>query len=142
VYSAVIIPETVQKELLASGAPDVVRRWAADTPHWVRVERVAEDRLNGISDGLGLGERHAIAIARQRSSSLLIVDDKQARLEATRYRLAVVGTIGVVAAAALLELLDFDEVIGRLSQTSMYLSDSVIRAARGRVVTEVEHSQH
>src|SRR5437870_1092982 len=58
---------------------------------------------------LDCGEQQAIALAEEVAADLLLIDDWDARLEAKRRRLRVVGTLRVLADGAQRGLADLEE---------------------------------
>ena len=74
------------------------------------------------------GEQEAILLAQELEADLLLIDDKDGRLEATRRNIAVVGTLGVLDKAADKDLLDLPETLARLQQTSFRASAELIRS--------------
>ena len=73
------------------------------------------------------GEREAIQLAEELGADLILVDDKDARREASKRHLSTSGTLGVLDRAAEKGLIDFSRALERLKQTSFYLSPSVER---------------
>ena len=98
-YGRVLIPPTVYEELQAEGAPGSVRDWAAHRPAWLEV-RPAFLPLDVGHHPLDAGECEAIALALELKAHLLILDDRDARTEASRRNLKVIGTLRVLEDAA------------------------------------------
>lgn len=61
-------------------------------------------------------------LAKELGADGLLIDDRDGRREATRRDLRVIGTLGVLAAAAEKELLDLPEAIERLRGTTFRAS--------------------
>lgn len=126
-YGQVLIPEAVYKELQAERTPAVVRDWAAHHPTWLEI-RKAPHALGGEFDPLDAGEREAIALALELHADLLILDDRDARNEASRRNLKFIGTLRVLEDAAQLGLIDLPQSLRRLQQTTFRASASLLDA--------------
>jgi len=85
---------------------------------------------------LDRGEREAIALAEEVAADLLLVDDWDARLEAARRRLVVVGTLRVLADGASRGLISANPLSERLRLTNFRVNstllDSLLREHRRR----------
>ena len=60
-YGTVVVPQQVIAELVDPSAPDDVRRWASNLPHWIHVREAVirdDDMMH-----LDSGERAAIVLA-------------------------------------------------------------------------------
>jgi predicted nucleic acid-binding protein len=87
-------------------------------PDWLRVVPVENERVQQVTDELDLGERAAIALASAVHADSLLIDAAAGRLEATRRKLRVTGTLGVLRAAAELGAIRVSDVIARLQATN------------------------
>lgn len=127
-YQRVLVPQSVARELQHNKAPAAVRTWIAQPPAWceVRPDPPADPALAF----LGFGERAAIPLALAVHADRLLIDDLAGRAEATRWRLRVTGTLGVLIDAHWGGLLDFEQALAELRQTNLYLSDEIIAVAR------------
>src|SRR5713226_8434397 len=63
---------------------------------------------------LDAGERSAIALAQSETNALLLIDEAAGRREASRRGISNTGTLGILRAAALGELIDLPSALGRL----------------------------
>lgn len=81
---------------------------------------------------LDAGEIEAICLAREINAAIVLIDDRAGRRAATRYGLAVIGTIGLLEQAARRGILDLPQVIDRLRQTNARLDPDLIRLALER----------
>jgi predicted nucleic acid-binding protein len=126
-FDTVLIPRAVFEELSAEGAPGAVRQWDSAMPDWCRVvELAAAFRLVGRHSG----EREAIVLANQVEARFLLMDDRAGRAAARQMtRAEVVGTVGVLYQASLLErdpsLVRFSRWISRLRQTNFRISPAL-----------------
>ena len=77
-YRRVVVPDAVAAELIAPGAPDVVRSWRSHAPPWVEVLPVASEAVSAVTDDLDLGER--VAIASPKSCALICCSSTRPRV--------------------------------------------------------------
>jgi predicted nucleic acid-binding protein len=126
-FERVIVPQAVWTELQAEGTPESVQVWLANQPDWLEV-RQAKLSADAALSVLDHGEQEAILLAQELHADLLLIDDKEGRLEATRRNLAVVGTLGVLSKAAERNLLDLPKTLASLQQTSFRASAELITA--------------
>lgn len=124
-YSHVIIPDGVYRELTAPQTPPKVRALLLAQPEWLEV-RLLAGPLDPTLQYLGPGEQEAIQLAEQLRADAILIDDKQGRAEAAKRNLAVIGTLGVLAAAAEKRFLDLPEAIDRLRQTNFHISPQIL----------------
>jgi predicted nucleic acid-binding protein len=136
-YRHVLIPPVVADELNQPGTPEPIRRWLDRKPDWLELrepERISTDVL----ESLDPGERDAIALYRQITADVLLIDDWAGREEAIRLGLPVVGTLRVLASAAEQGLVELGPAIARLRTTNFRASEKLIhsfldRAAERRI---------
>jgi predicted nucleic acid-binding protein len=132
-YDRVFVPQAVARELQHAGAPDSVRKWIAQPPHWceIRPDLPSDPSL----EFLGPGERAAITLALSVDADRLLIDEWEGRVEAERRYLHVTGTLGVLAEAHRQHLLDFEAAVARLRQTTFYMSAELINSLRRHLST-------
>jgi predicted nucleic acid-binding protein len=123
-YGKVFIPPAVLTEMSHGSAPVQISRWAADPPAWLSV--VTPRSIPAQYVGLDFGERQALALAKELHADLILLDDKVARRVAQREMMRVMGTLGIIADAAKVKLLDFAESVDKLQHTGMYLDQDVV----------------
>jgi predicted nucleic acid-binding protein len=124
-YSRVLIPVSVDKELNAPETPDLVRAWKASLPDWLEVwpDPVRTDPdLNQ----LHAGERDAISLTLHVKADAVIIDERRGREEADKRGLKVIGTLGVLAAAHERGLVDLIVAIDLLRQTTFHASPKLL----------------
>lgn len=114
-FGQVIIPPAVWAELHAPGTPQVVREWADSAPSWLEI-RTALFIDPGIK--LGIGEVQAICLASELQADQVLVDDRKARKIALARGLMVAGTLNILEAAALRDMVDLPNAIRELHQTN------------------------
>ena len=125
-YGTVIVPQQVIAELTDPAAPHVVRGWALNLPDWIDV-RAALVHDAGMLH-LDPGERAAITLAQSEPGALLLIDEAAGRIEASRRGILNTGTLGVLRAAALRELLDLPPALARLAETNFRVSMELVSA--------------
>lgn len=128
-FQEVVVPGAVERELLALGASEKVRKWMENAPNWLYVRKVNEiDK----SINLGKGETEAISLAVELSADLILLDDKAARQAAIERKLKVIGTLGVLKLAGKNKLIDFETALKKLQATNFRASKFLIEALLNR----------
>jgi len=117
-YGHILIPSAVARELSAPAAPIVVRNWIGNAPDWLEMKGVpnVDDSLTY----LGQGEGEGITLAETLHADMILIDDLPGRLEAERRRLAIRGTLGILAEAAGRDLISLKETLTSLNATNFY----------------------
>ena len=126
VASKTVLPESVAAELAAAAAPEIVRAWMTSPPPWVEV-RTANQPI-GAPD-IAVADREAIALARELGSSVLLMDDQQARRCAASHGVVTMGTLGLLEVAASRGFVSLPVALEKLRATSCFLSDELIKNA-------------
>ena len=93
-------------------------------PDWVHV-KVLKRTDSGLK--LAGGEREAILLAEEIGANLLLIDERTGRREAMQRNLLVTGTLGILRAAAERGLVDGEEAMKRLTETSFRVSPKLLR---------------
>ena len=132
IFGETWLPSDVVRELSAAETPPEVRAFLNNPPEWLKVQDPSERALAAINKELDIGERAALALARELGADLVLVDDAAARREATILRIRVTGTVGVLRLAAERGWIDVPAVVEQLRRSGLYLSESVIRSAFGQ----------
>jgi predicted nucleic acid-binding protein len=125
-FGRVIIPPVVAEELQRPRTPEPVRAWMASPPAWLDM-RAPQQPLVTTTLRLGAGEREALSLAQELHADLLLVDDLEAREEAERRALAVMGTLRVLELASERGLLDFAAAITQLAATSFHMPAQLVQ---------------
>jgi predicted nucleic acid-binding protein len=94
-YGHVIVPPAVITELTRERTPNLVRTWVVERPDWLHVQAPTQVIAPGRTD-LGEGEREAIRLALELSADALLVDDRDARHEAERLGVPILGPLRVL----------------------------------------------
>jgi predicted nucleic acid-binding protein len=102
-FSQVVIPPTVFRELQQPNTPATVRQWASSLPTWATVQ--TPKTLN-LSLDVDAGELEAICLAQEIKAAAVLMDDRAGRSAAVQCGLAVIGTVGLLEQAAARGLLD------------------------------------
>ena len=94
---------------------------------WIRVIEVRDKRLKNILQlVLDEGEAEAIVLALEVNANLVLLDDREARLQAKRLGLRVTGTLGILLRAKRLGLIEsLKEELNKLKETSFRISKSL-----------------
>lgn len=125
-YGEVVVPESVAGELRQQSAPEAVRAWVADAPAWVQIRTPIQGPDLSLAK-LDAGERDAILLAMELKADQLIVDDREGRKRAEELLIPVIGTLGVLKAAAMLGLLDLRGAVSGLQTTNFYVAPAVLK---------------
>ena len=125
-YGKVLIPPEVLNELSDSGAPLAVLEWIQARPEWLEVRAVRDERTDLSLEQIDPGERAAILLVQQEPDSLLLIDDAAGRAEANRRGISNTGTLGVLKAASVLQLLDLSDALAGLAATNFRVSQSIL----------------
>jgi uncharacterized protein len=129
-YGEVIIPETVERELLQahSHLPPFLR--------CARVLNLAEVRR--LSTELDLGEAEAIVLAKERRADLLLMDELEGRRVALREGLPFIGLLGVVVQAKQTGFIpSVRQLIAELESVADFRLSEEIKAVAFRKVGEI-----
>jgi len=126
-YERIMVPERVMAELRHQQTPIVVREWIETRPEWLEVRQVHVAASGSLAE-LGDGERDAILLALELHADLILLDDRRARVEASRQSLSFTGTLGVLEAASRRDLVNLPEVVGCLLETNFRVAPSLIHA--------------
>ena len=119
-FGRVIVPRSVvSKELNDDATPELLRTFFRTPPLWLSVHDGPASVDPSLS-ALGLGERDAISLMLELRGDLLLCDDVAARKRAAHLGVSFVGTLGLIDEAAFRGLIDFEEAIGRLTQTTNF----------------------
>ena len=131
-YGRIVIPESVAMEATHPNAPEALRDWIASQPSWLDQVPDPTDILLETSS-LGVGEASVISLAwHHRANALLLLDDRAARRLADAMGLRITGVGGILVAAARLGMLDFEDSLAQLQQTSFRLGDAIVKDLRRR----------
>jgi predicted nucleic acid-binding protein len=126
-FGRVLIPEIVSAELSRPSTPLPVREWLATAPAWLE-RRANPPALGMLPPQLGAGERAAIGLAQAIGDALPLIDDR-AGIEAARsHGVQATGTLGILAQAARLGLVDLPTAFERLEATNLRYRPALLDA--------------
>ncbi|RMF83830.1 MAG: DUF3368 domain-containing protein [Nitrospinota bacterium] len=128
VVRALIIPEAVYEDIVIQGAG---KPGAGEVQQatWIRCERVQDRSLvNQLPSKLHLGEREALALAKERGCMLLI-DEYEARKEALRQNIKHFGSLRVLKEAKDRGIIqEIKPVLDAFIASGTYISSSLYSA--------------
>jgi predicted nucleic acid-binding protein len=129
----VIVPEAVAFEIGVRGESDPTAQVLATTS-WLVVTQTPLIPPQIQAWGLGLGESAVLAWAHTHEGSEAIIDDLAGRRCAAAFNIPVRGTLGLVLTAKQRgHISSARELLNRLRQAGMYLSDRVLKEALAKV---------
>ena len=124
-FQQVIIPDQVWDEMRDLAAPPALQRWIADPPPWLIVQTVSG--VDATLNVLDPGEQAAITLAQTLPADLLMIDERLGRRMASDRGIPIIGTIGILDAAARQGLVELSDVLARLQQTNFRISRRMIQ---------------
>lgn len=125
-YNQIFIPSIVQQELSNTRSPVIVQNWINNPPEWLIIQTV-DISIEPDLEGIDVGEKAAIILAKNLGADLIILDDALGRKVAQNRGLRVTGLMGVLDEAAKQNLIDLPLIIARLQQTSFRVSSKLIQ---------------
>ena len=125
-YGRVVVPPAVITELTHERTPDPVRSWLSNRPGWLHVQDPNQS-LTSLPGLLGPGARDALALAAELSADVLLMDDRDGRHETEKMRLAVLGTLRVLAEAAQHGFADLPTALTHLRRTNFRASEELLQ---------------
>ncbi len=129
-FGGVVVPGAVHDECLAKDTEDSRRIAQAVAAGWLKIETPAMP-LPVMPRSLGEGEQQAIALALAHPLSLLLLDDRLARRQAEKLKLAFMGTVRLLYIAEQRGLIDSaDRCVEQLRQTGYRISPDILLRIR------------
>ena len=127
-FDKVLVPESVITEL-AMGKARGVR--VPDLTHypWIEIREIERRSVSESVDSLGAGEREVILLALDGHADWVILDDLDARHQAEKCGLQVIGTVGLLASAKQKNLIaSVAPFLTALENAGMWLSEDLKRS--------------
>jgi predicted nucleic acid-binding protein len=139
-FKHIVIPPEVQTELASAKRPESVQAFIASPPPWLEVRKpTSADRIKG----LHAGEAAAITLAQELRADRIILDDEAGRKAASEKKLTVVGTVGILEAAAARNLIDLADAFQKVKKTDFWVKpaflDSRLTMFQKRTHAEVQN---
>lgn len=104
-YGEILVPTAVHEEV-AAGEPEAPGTRELRDAAWIRTRHLDNTALvQALMLELDRGEAEAIALAVETDADLLLVDERRARIVASRFGCSVLGVLGVLIEAKQRELL-------------------------------------
>jgi predicted nucleic acid-binding protein len=119
IFHEVIIPPEVLAELASPKRADDIRAFIAAPPSWLHV--ASPSSIEPI-EGLHAGDSAAISLAQELRADRIVIDERLGRRAATERGLHVIGTIGVLEAAAWRDLIDLGDAFAKVKRTDFWVS--------------------
>jgi predicted nucleic acid-binding protein len=116
-FTRVLIPTSVWRELQHERTPLPVRQWAANLPEWIEIRQL-ESVPNPALAELHEGERDAIQLAFDLGIKLLLIDERAGAHVAREQGFFVTGTVGILLGAAELGYISLEDALTRLAATN------------------------
>ncbi len=122
-FTEVLIPPGVLKELQHPSAPKAVADWLDALPDWVRVRAptVLQTDLN-----LDSGETEAISLALELQVPSILMDEATGRRAAQARGLSPVGTLAILVSGGTRGLLNLEVALNRLGATNFHVPPATI----------------
>jgi predicted nucleic acid-binding protein len=128
-FDQVLVPFAARDELIHPGAPKKVKDWILHPRAWLKITPVANVQP---VRGLHKGETEALRLAVERKAAAILIDDMDGRAAARRIGLAPIFTVAILELAAEKRMLDLALTIGKLRQTSFFISPGILDSALER----------
>jgi predicted nucleic acid-binding protein len=118
-YQTIIIPDIVQSEMQATGAPVALQKWIDRPPQWLEICSVPPGNYTPLKK-LQAGEQGAILLAQSLQADLLIVDDLAARQIAQQLGMKIIGLLGILGEAGRRDWINFSETLVQLLEVTNF----------------------
>ena len=134
-FAKVFLPLEVRDELAHVEAPAIVRSWIAHPPAWLEVLPAPAVDPDPVLLQLDEGERAAIILATSIQADAILMDDRAGVAAARSKGFAVIGTLGILDAAARRGLIDLAEAVGKLRKTNFRCREELLNTLLSRYQT-------
>ncbi len=125
-FGEILIPYAVYREVVVEGQGRPGSREVGEAS-WIRVVEIRDKHLKrALQFMLDGGEAEAIVLALEVNADLVLLDDREARLQAKRLGLRVTGTLGILLRAKKLGLIEnLRKELDKLKETGFRISESL-----------------
>jgi len=125
-FKEVLIPQAVYREVVVEGGGRPGSREVKEAS-WLRVVEIRDKRLKNVLQlVLDEGEAEAMVLALEANAELVLLDDREARLQAKRLGLRVTGTLGILLRAKKLGLIvSLKEELNKLKGVGFRISKNL-----------------
>jgi len=125
-FKEIVVPEAVWKEVTVEGKPGHEKILRAE---FIHVKKACNRRLIAfLEEFVDEGEAEAIVLALELNADLLLVDDRDARDLAKKLGLQVMGTLGVLALAKHMGLIqEVKPIIDKLIKSDFWISKRILK---------------
>lgn len=113
---------------------NVANEFGMPLPDFIEIEDPKDKQYQKIlRTHLDSGEASAMALAIEKTASLLIIDELKARKQAKALKISVTGTIGILIAAKEKGIINtVTEVLDEIEKTDFRISNHLIKEAKRR----------
>lgn len=123
-FGSVVIPPEVEAELQSRNRPSEVQSFVASKPIWLVIRRPS--MIEEI-EGIEVGERAAISLARELKADVLLIDDQRGREAAIARNIRTARTAAILFDAANAGVLpDLEVAFNRLRATNFRVPGRVL----------------
>jgi predicted nucleic acid-binding protein len=133
IFSPIMVPRAVADEILAGPVGDPVIT-ALTGAGWLSVVDLNPGVSPIATSRLGRGETEVLEMAMRNAGTVAVLDDKAARRAATILRIPVIGTLGILVAAAQSGLVpDFATAAEAVIRAGLYADPATVEALKARL---------
>ncbi len=122
-FSRVIVPGQVLREMMHPEAPKIVRAWASSPAGWIDIKEPAFPKP---IPGLDAGENAAINIGVECNVDAILIDDRRGIKEAAHLGLNSITLFALFELASMKRLIHFEGTIAALAETSYYMPPQTV----------------
>lgn len=122
-FGRIVVPPEVITELNSPNRSEAVRSFTAALPSWLDIQTPTS--VEEI-EGLHAGEIASIALARELFADRLVIDEARGRMKTQERGIPIIGTIGVLIAAAQRGLLDLEQAFERVKRTDFWVTQKFL----------------
>ncbi len=119
--------QNIYEEIITT--PEIAAEYGNDLPVWIKIQVVTDRKYQELLElHVDKGEASAIALAKEYSDVLLLLDDLKARKLAAKSNLKFTGTLGIITKAKNDGLIDtIKPVLDKIQKTDFWISDKILK---------------